>query len=948
MATNQSVLWEEIWKRTPSAKHFHLADGSKQAIIYLNDIHYEDENGNYQNIDTALHDEADFDLWDFPVTKHGVDDFHAARERARADKAANRLNRDTYDFQALKVPFAAKIPRNWKRGYSINKGADKLTFKPIGASPSKGYVTEGKDNEIVYQDAWNDVDVALNISETGIKETLTLKTSKAPTSFTFEVIGNLADDLTAGEIKIQPAWLEDAAGVRRDVTQTLRREVDGVLLDIAADVSGLAFPVIIDPTITIQPTSSTGQDSYVLNLNPDYVYGNMEGLSVGNDNDSQAYIYRAFIKFGLTSIPSNAVVSSSSITLTEIGGQDTSSLSISTHKVLGSWDEATLTWNNKPPYDATAQSTVSTLLGSNYKYTWALLASLVQGWVNNSAANYGVMFKLVNESVYSSYRAFGSSEWADQSTIYLPKIDVTYTEPPTAPAVTSPNGGETWNAIHTVTWTAATDPDTAQASLQYQIQLSTDNGANYSDIVALTVAGATSYAYDFSAKPQSSTCHIRIRAYDGTSYGAWDTSDGVFTIQHNQAPTAPTLLSPDGGVSRDRAQVIRLSWQHNDPNAPDPQSQFDLMYSTDGGTNWTTVSQVTTNQYYDVPANTLPHGNVVWKVRTYDQAGLSSPYSAQATFLAGDQPASATITAPTGTVAVARPTVQWSSAGQVDYQVQVLDSLSAVAWDSGDVVSTNKAQTVGIDLANTSNYTIQVRIKNADGLWSDWATSAISVSYTPPALPTITATAQTGYITIGITNPVPGGTEPNVSSNDVYRRKSGEASWTRIATGIPANGSYSDYATASGITYEYKVRAQGDNGTFSDSAVANANITLTGVWLHDVADSAATIRRYQYDGDGRSVNWETDAVMLQFAGRSKPVAEFGETNDGRVRAQLLLNDENDFAALESLVYRKSTVCYRDGRGRKTFGIVKKLPIDDQTFGYTTSVEIFETDYKEEV
>lgn len=38
-----------------------------------------------------------------------------------------------------------------------------------------------------------------------------------------------------------------------------------------------------------------------------------------------------------------------------------------------------------------------------------------------------------------------------------PVLAVTYNSVPSAPVVTSPNGGETWNASQTVTWTASTD-----------------------------------------------------------------------------------------------------------------------------------------------------------------------------------------------------------------------------------------------------------------------------------------------------------------------------------------------------------------------------------------------------------------------------------------------------------------------------------------------------------
>jgi len=1080
MSTNQAVLWEEVWKRTPNTKTYHLADGSKQAVIFMGQAHYEDESGHYQNIDTALHDEADFDSWDFPVNKHGKMDYNKARGLAIAAKKANSLNRDLFDFQALKVPFFAKIPRVIKRGYTIGKGADKVTFKPVNCSPSKGYVRDDDNNKIDYQDAWNDTDVSLQITDKGIKETLMLKTSKAPTAFSFEVIGALGSELA-----LQPAWLEDANGVKRDVPQTFRIEADKTFLDLVADVTGLVYPIVIDPTVTIQPDATVGVDTYVTEAYLNNSYETATLIYAGTGTSSLKY--RSLIKFDVSGI--SGTILSAYITLVCGGEYSSTDYDVSVHRVTGEWAE-NITWNTQPTYDPVAMDTV-TITATALPYMWDV-SNFYQGVIDDSFSDNGLCL-IGNETISGTFKGFRSSDYT-ANVSQRPKLTITYNELPSAPVLTVPNGGETWNAEHTATWTASTDlgaeetaisvvggsgtlfnagikkgqtfttttpdfitaveimpscssgqvsvpfkivgttgglPDmsnvyfstdivvpvtavsqkitvdplfsvpsgtmlawvventsayqlrleyngadvytsggwvsydgstwttgsadtyfkvytnqsTPQASLQYQIQLSTDNGLNYHDIVALTAAGATSYVYDFTPEAQSSTCLIRVRAYDGVSYGPWDTSDGVFTILHNQAPTAPTNLSPSSGVI-DRALVNRLSWQHNDPDS-DPQAKFDLMYSVNAGSTWTTITQTTTNQYWDAPGGTFAHGNVLWKVRTYDQAGLSSAYSSQATFLAGDKADTPTVTAPTGTVVIPSPTIQWSSFGQAGYQINVVDALDAVTWDSGDVTSTNKAQTVGVALTNGEIFTVKVRIRNAEGLWSDWGTSTITMSYTPPATPTIEVIEGTGYIGIAVTNPTPTGTEPTVTGNDIYRRKQGESAWERIATDVL--GGYSDYAVASGQVYEYKAKAIGDSGAIAESTVGSQSITFEGVWLHDVSDPVVTVHNFVWDGSGRSLDWAPEAAMMQFAGRKSASVEFGEAEEESISAQLqMLRDSEDYAKLDALIKLKSTLCFRDGRGRKMFGVVLSLPWKDNTFGNNITVQINKTSYEEAV
>ena len=232
-----------------------------------------------------------------------------------------------------------------------------------------------------------------------------------------------------------------------------------------------------------------------------------------------------------------------------------------------------------------------------------------------------------------------------------------------------------------------------------------------------------------------------------------------------------------------------------------------MQWSSDSGTTWTTVTKISVNQYNDFAANIFPDGVITWRVRTYDQEELVSPYSNQATFQAAAPSNAPTITSAT-TWNVARPTIQWSSVGQVKYQVQILDSVSTITWDSGEIASGNKAITVGADLVNGSTYTVKVRIADSGGIWSSYATQSIAISFTPPEMPLVTVLndAARASLTLEIVNPV-GLTV--VTHNDIFR------DGQRIATGII--DAFTDYTVESEKEYSYRVRAWGENGTYSDS-----------------------------------------------------------------------------------------------------------------------------------
>jgi len=493
--------------------------------------------------------------------------------------------------------------------------------------------------------------------------------------------------------------------------------------------------------------------------------------------------------------------------------------------------------------------------------------------------------------------------------------------------LTSPNGGETVNEGFSITWTLSA------AGLKTKIELSTDNGNTWKTLLT-TNAGVTSYSYDFANELESSVCRIRVTPLDNSgNLGTSDVSNGVFTIQHNQAPTAPTNLSPANGQIIDRAEIQRLTWKHNDTDA---QSKFDLQWSSDGGQNWTTITKTTVNQYLDIAVNTFPAGTITWRVRTYDQEDLVSPYSNQVTFTSSE-PSDAPIITSADTWNIARPTIQWSSVGQAKYQVQVLDSISAVVWDSGQITSSNKAVTVGADLVNGSTYTVKVRIADSGGIWSSYAVQSISISFTPPEIPLVTATIDTARasITLNIVNPE-GLTV--VTHNDIFRDRQ------RIATGII--GGFTDYTVESEKEYSYRVRAVGENGTYSDSEVTVASVVVKHTQLTLTANYDKWIE-LKWNPE-KSDNRQHNSVSNYFAGRRFAVTDFSENENNNIPNSFAIRDKAELDKLIEIYDAKETVLYRDRRGKRLFGTLNNLSIADESprTWWTVSFTLQQVDYDE--
>jgi hypothetical protein len=549
---------ERVDKRTKNSKTFELEAGKFRVIIYGSPIHYEDDQGNLLDISTDIFDEACFDEIDFPVSVEVVahdskQPYGQTKQKVNEEKQQGIFSPDSVNYRALKLPFDAQIPRFFDRGYSISKGEDCVKFVPIGANKIKANVEGSK---ATYPSVWNDTDVTLELTNTGVKETITLLSINAPTVFKFEVEGLE----TATELKLQPPWLEDANGTRRDVTQNIIQRDGKTFVELVADVTELKYPVRIDPTVVIGSPSEGIQDTYVRNLSPNSTFYGTQLICSRTSTAPDAEQYQILIGFPLDGLPTGAEVQSAYLRFYQ-GYNTVNNIKLTLTRITTPWDAQTVTWNTRPTR-VPADDFVTDL--SRFKgYKDISVTNTLINVVENQLDFYGFLLYVGYYDVPSMLDSYSSRH---TNSNYRPSVFIDYIAPPTAPTLTSPNGGETWTGEQYITWNPATDEDVAQNLLQYQIQLSRDNGVTWTDIVTLTTAGATSYVYDFSGVAESSTCLVRIRAYNGTVYGDYDISDATFTIQHSvhvdiSVPvlTIPTLLvAPSYSLTRNPVLSIPL------------------------------------------------------------------------------------------------------------------------------------------------------------------------------------------------------------------------------------------------------------------------------------------------------------------------------------------------------------------------------------------------------
>jgi len=350
----KSMKDELIENRSMYGKAFALDDNKQLHILSVLPQHYEDQYGKLQDIDTRL-----------------VDQLSYKQSRSDSAEMLGRLDRQEGEessyYLAPHVPFGVQIAKQFEAGYAVKKGEHELIVTPVDGKPVIGKLT-GKST-ILYEEAWNDTDVMLEVTETGLKETLILHSSSSPTIFSYKLSQSLDENLSLGEIQLAPAWLIDAKDVYRDVKQQIRVEEEATWLDLIVDTDNLAFPITVDPTFNlVYPARAEYKAEkisptiwkYTLTYTP---YPSIGTIVNANGYPSTSY---GLLKFDLTGIPGNRTVTNAYLENIDPDNK----LIHPPEKIIQPWVD-------------------NAYLSTQY---WGTLTQFVQGWINGET-NYGLRYR---------------------------------------------------------------------------------------------------------------------------------------------------------------------------------------------------------------------------------------------------------------------------------------------------------------------------------------------------------------------------------------------------------------------------------------------------------------------------------------------------------------------------------------------------------------------------
>ena len=408
------------------------------------------------------------------------------------------------------------------------------------------------------------------------------------------------------------------------------------------------------------------------------------------------------------------------------------------------------------------------------------------------------------------------------------------------------------------------------------------------------------------------------------------TTSNWYTLTTIDSTSTAEAVSPNGIVV-DGASVNRFSWRHI-VDTGTAQSKYDVQYSTNGGTSWADLSAASTSATYaDIPANTLPSGAVVWRVRTYNADGIPGEWSNPAQITVKSAPSTPSITSISTD---SRPIIRWQSSGQESYELQVFMN-ETILYETGETAGTLKEHHVRDYLAN-GVYTVRLRIKNSYNLFSPWAVSTVQINQTAITAPSASITSVKNGISIRIANAL--------DYAKLYILRDGVPVTKLTGDQI----TWEDYAAIG--KHSYIVRGVDENDHFSDSPSIDAVISVKHAVLaseNNLSDMVQMI--YQRDRDPNMTETvEPSGSSSFYAGRSRPVYEFYEFSNVALTWSYSYRNKTDLDKLRKLVDGRCTVRYRDSKGESYWCVLTSLQTSRDYLSRDFTLAAIEVDYVERI
>ncbi|NUT32082.1 MAG: DNRLRE domain-containing protein [Hamadaea sp.] len=452
---------EVVGRRSQYSAVYALDDGRFQAEISAEPVNYRDAKGAWQKIDTSVEQ----------VSEPG---FVAGNDS---------------------TGFVTRFGDRTDRLVTIKLGQRSLTFGLAG--PARAVTPRIAGSKVTYAGLWPDADLVYEITPEGVRELIVLhRQPAAGTAFTFTVAGagltakqNDDGSMTYAGSDGAPVFTmpkpfmtdatDDAASpYGKRYSEKVTKTLSGATLTVTPDVGWLAdkgrtWPVVIDPTVNVQPDKTASKDTTIAENAPDTIYGQSWNLTAGTMFAGPS---RSLIAFNLAgAVPAGVRIDSAELGLyfdhvIYTGGNAPVRVPLQMRRVTGLWDEATANWLAANALGGEVVATNALEVGQvNAWHTYPITA-LAQSWLDGTYANHGVMVQAVDETeTIIGGPIYASGEPAEDG-LHVPKLTITYGQPAVnllQPEFIHATGAE-------LSWSHYVDPSAAPGDnlVEYQVHRS--------------------------------------------------------------------------------------------------------------------------------------------------------------------------------------------------------------------------------------------------------------------------------------------------------------------------------------------------------------------------------------------------------------------------------------------------------------------------------------------
>ena len=349
-------------------------------------------------------------------------------------------------------------------------GVYKESEQKKAASQGQAGKTASGDGTLTYASAFGkDAQLTFRNTECGVSGSIVLDHSSEENAFTFVFRSSshrpmLAeggchinivrlDDPSAVEYQLPDLYAhdsytpsdpeqleeEDFRHLNEDCRYELTALEDGSYLITAAiprewlDNSAVVYPVTLNASITVYNNSNQVSDSFVDEASPNSNYGGENYFRIGCSSSKRKFSFIRFDAFSSSLPAAPHVITSANLHFRFRSGQTTCGTGV-IWRVISSWSENSITWNNMPSYqypDYIEEAAVS--WNGSYLYAYDFdVTELAAGWKAGTYPNQGVMLSYASHW-YNDTNSFVSS---DGEVERLPSLTVNYMYTAT-PGITS-------------------------------------------------------------------------------------------------------------------------------------------------------------------------------------------------------------------------------------------------------------------------------------------------------------------------------------------------------------------------------------------------------------------------------------------------------------------------------------------------------------------------------